>query len=173
MPHIVDDMQAAAAKAIEAMSEVAMVARGMHARAELMRHMRLTAQKVVDRPLDEAVRLVVEEWMQAWGLVGDAYRDLAEPLRRFTEAFCRDARAPSDGSGTAIAQALSDLETAFGRVGTTLSDEMAFRSGCAHGWWEMVVPVPDRVRRERPGVPRWQTGKAFWQTGAAPHCLVG
>ncbi len=150
-----------------------MVARRLHARAELMRHMRLTARKVVPQPIDEAVRLVADEWMQAWGLGGDAYRDLAEPLRRFTESFCRDARATSAVSEAAIAAALVELEDAFERIGTTLADEMAFRSGCAHGWWEMVVPVPEHARRERPTVPRWQPGKAFWETGAAPHCLAG
>ena len=173
MPHIVDEVQAAASKAIQAMQEVAVVARRMHARAELMRHMRLTARKVVDKPLDEAVRQVSKEWMDAWGLTGDAYTGLAEPLRRYTEAFCRDAREHSDVSEAAIATAATALERAFEVIGTTVADEMAYRSGCAHGWWEMVVPVPDQVRRERPQVPRWQAGKPFWETGAAPHCLAG
>ncbi len=173
MAHIVDEVQVAARKAIDAMQEIAVVARRMHARAELMRHMRLTARKVAEKPLDEAVRLVAGEWMDAWGLSGDAYKGLAEPLNRYTEAFCRDARDESEVSEAAIATAAIALEKAFEVVGTTLSDEMAFRSGCAHGWWEMVVPVPEKVRRERPGVPRWQAGKPFWETGAAPHCLAG
>jgi hypothetical protein len=173
MAHIVDEMQAAAAKAVGAMREIAIVARRMHARAELMRHMRLTARKVAQKPLDEAVRLVSEEWMQAWGLGEEAYKGLAEPLRGYTEAFCRDAREPSEISEAAIATASVTLEKAFEEKGTTLADEMAFRSGCAHCWWEMVVPVPEKLRRERPGMPRWQAGRPFWETGAAPHCLEG
>lgn len=172
MPHIVDEMLSAAGKAVEAMQETAILARRMHARAELMRHMRLTARKAASQPLDEAVRFVTQEWMQAWGLSGDGYASLVEPLRQLTEAFCKDSRAPSDASSMAIALALRTLEKVFEAIGTTLSDEMAFRSACAHGWWAMVVPVPDTLRRERPTVPRWQDGKPYWETGAALHCMV-
>jgi len=173
MTHIVDRMLDEAAQAVNGMREAAIAARRLHARAELMRHMRLTARKVMDRPVDEAVRFVTEEWMQAWGLGDDAYRGLAEPLRHYTEAFCRDARASSAATEAAIAAGLEELEGAFERIGTTLADEMAYRSGCAHGWWEMVVPVPEHARRDRPNIPRWQAGQPFWKTGAAPHCLAG
>ena len=173
MPHIVDEMQDEAAQAIRAMRETALRARHLHARAELMRHMRITAAKVMDRPVDDAVRFVAAEWMKAWGLDGDAYRDLAIHVRNFTESFCRDAHAPTATTGTAILSALAQLESALERVGTTLSDQMAFRSECAHGWWEMVVPVPGDGRAERPGVPRWAPGSAFWEIGPAPHCKAG
>ena len=136
------------------MRETALRARHLHARAELMRHMRITAAKVMDRPVDDAVRFVAAEGMKAWGLDGDAYRDLAIHVRNFTESFCRDAHAPTATTGTAILSALAQLESALERVGTTLSDQMAFRSECAHGWWEMVVPVPGDGRAERPGMPR-------------------
>jgi hypothetical protein len=45
MLHIVDEMQEEAAQAIAAMHEAALRARRLHARAELMRHMRTTAAK--------------------------------------------------------------------------------------------------------------------------------
>ncbi len=172
MPHIVDEMQDEAAQAIAAMRDAALRARRLHARAELMRHMRVTAAKVMDRPIEDAIRFVATEWMKAWGLDGDAYGDVAIHVRGFAEAFCRDAHAPTSATGIAIVSVVTRLESAFERIGTTLADQMAFRSECAHGWWEMVVPVPQGTR-ERPGVPRWQPGHAFWETGAAPHCAAG
>jgi hypothetical protein len=172
MPHIVDEMQQEAAQAIAAMREAALRARRLHARAELMRHMRLTAAKVKARPIDEAVRFVSTEWMKAWGFGGEGYADLAMHVRTFTESFCRDAHAHNAASSAAIANALAALEAAFERIGTSLADQMAFRSECAHGWWETVVPVPPDARA-RPGVPRWYPGVAFWNVGAAPHCAAG
>ena len=170
MPHIVDEMQNEAALAIDAMRKAALHARAVHARAELMRHMRVTAAKVADRPLDAAVGFVAAEWMKAWGLDDDAQRDLALDIRNFTAAFCRDTHAPTAATSAAILSATTRLEAAFSRIGTTLFDQMAFRSECAHGWWEQVVPIPRHERKERAEVPRWKPGQAFWEVGAAAHC---
>ena len=46
MAHLVEELQAEAARAIAAMREAALATRTVHARAELMRHMRTTAVKV-------------------------------------------------------------------------------------------------------------------------------
>ena len=170
MPHIVDETQNEAALAIEAMREAALHARAVHARAELMRHMRVTAAKVSDRPLDAAVGFVAAEWMKAWGLDDDAHGDLALAIRHFTETFCRDAHTPSSATSKAIRSTTALLEAAFQRIGTTLFDQMAFRSECAHGWWEMIVPIPQHERKDRADVPRWKPGQAFWEVGAAAHC---
>lgn len=170
MPHIVEEMQDEAALAIDAMRKAALHARAVHARAELMRHMRVTAAKVSDRPLDAAVGFVAAEWMKAWGLNDDAHGELALDIRNFTAAFCRDTHAPTAASSAAILAATTRLEAAFSRSGTTLFDQMAFRSECAHGWWEMVVPTPQSERVDRAKVPRWKPGLPFWEVGAAAHC---
>jgi hypothetical protein len=172
MPHIVDELLDEAAQAVRAMRHAALRARKLHARAELMRHMRLTARKVMDRPVEEAINFVSAEWMKAWGFNSDGYGDVAIHVRGFTESFCNDAHAPSEATSAAILTALTRLEGALERAGTSLSDQMAFRSECAHGWWEMVVPPP-ADNRERPKVPRWTPGRVFWEVGAAPECMVG
>ena len=43
-----------------------MRARTTHARAEFMRHMMLTTAKSTDRARAESIRLVVDEWLDAW-----------------------------------------------------------------------------------------------------------
>jgi len=173
MPHIVDDLLDQAAAAIVHMQQAALRARTLHARAELMRHMRGTAARNAGRP-DAAVK-IADEWMHAWGLGADAYSDLAAPFHDFTAAFCADAEAPSASSSAAIGAALDALEVALAGTGTTLADQMAFRSHCAHGWWEMVVPLPsDLPRGERyADVPAWRKGVAFWEIACATRCSGG
>ena len=173
MPHIVDDLLNEAQVAVAQMREAALRARTLHARAELLRHMRGTAAKNAGRP-DTRAR-IADEWMRAWGLGADAYPDLAAPFRAFAEAFCVDAEAPSAASSAAIGAALEALEAALVGTGTTLADQMAFRSHCAHGWWEMVVPVPaDLPHGERyADVPVWRKGVAFWDIACAARCRNG
>jgi hypothetical protein len=170
--HVVDDMLGEAAQAIEAMREAALNARRLHARAELMRHMRTTAAKMRARPLDEAAALVAGEWMKAWHIDGAVYAAIAEPVARFTRAFCVDANASTKTTQREIADAISDVEAALGSQGTSIADQMAWRSECAHGWWELVMPTPADLphRAERAGMPRYQPGTPFWDAGCAPHC---
>jgi hypothetical protein len=175
MPDFVDELQDQAQAAISDMRAAAVAARSAHARAELMRHMRLTATKATALPRGEAVRKVVGEWMAAWHLSEDAYPEVAAEMRTFTDAFCAHAEAPGTESNAAVRQAAAALEAALVRSGTTLADQMAWRSECAHGWWELVSPTPADLpgRTERPGVPRYESGKPFWETGCAPHCREG
>ena len=93
MTHPVDEMMDEARAAIARMKAAAVEARRLHARAELMRHMRGTAAKLHELSLEESVRKVAGEWMQAWSLTPDAYPDLALPVGRFVRAFCVDARS--------------------------------------------------------------------------------
>lgn len=158
MTHPVDEMLDEARAAIGRMKDAALAARRLHARAELMRHMRATAAKLADRPLDEAARTVAGEWMQAWGLAPDAYGALAADAERFVRAFCLDARGSDQQTQDAVRAAIAGLEAGFAAAGLSLPDEMAFRSECAHGWWRHVVPA------------RGAGGAPFWAEGAAPHC---
>ncbi len=173
MPHIVDDLLNEAETAIAQMRESALRARTLHARAELLRHMRGTAARHAGRP--DAAAKIADEWMRAWGVGADAYPDLAAPFRNFTEAFCADAETPSASSSAAIVTALEALDVALAATGTTVADQMAFRSHCAHGWWEMVVPVPsDLPRGERyADIPTWRKGVAFWDVACAARCRGG
>lgn len=171
MTHPVDECLAEADAAVARMKEAAIAARHLHARAELMRHMRTTAGKVVSRPLDEAVALVSHEWMKAWSLDAGAYPELAHDVTAFTAAFCADARGSTAQTQAAIRAAVVALEAGFRVVGTSLSDQMAFRSECAHGWWQSVVALPAELRAsDRRSIPRAGEDAPFWSAGAQPHC---
>ncbi|WP_406858129.1 hypothetical protein ABEG18_11135 [Alsobacter sp. KACC 23698] len=173
MPDLIDAMQDEAQAAIAAMKEAAIAARAVHARAELLRHMRTTARKVAGRDRDEAVAFVVGEWMNAWALAPEDAPDLAADMRRFTAAICAHGEGPDDATDTEMRAAFAGLEAACARAGVSLSDQMAWRSECAHGWWEAVSPVPPDLpgRKPRPGVPASRAGEPFWTAGAAPHCM--
>ncbi len=173
MTYFVDELQAEADKAIAAMQEAAIAARHIHARAELMRHMRTTAAKSKDRPKAEAVEAVVAEWMEAWHLPRSEWPHVARDMERFTEAFYDLAREPSDEADRRLREACEVLDAALAKEGTTISGQMAFRSMCAHGWWEAVVPTPADLpgRTERPTVPTPQSGKPFWEARCAAQCL--
>jgi hypothetical protein len=172
MRNFIDELQAEAGDAVEAMKTAALRARCVHACAELMRHMLLTARKVRTLPRDTAVATVVREWMTAWHLDDDAYPEVASEMRVFTAAFCAFAEAESDEADLALRQAAGALEDALGRAGTTLADQMAWRSECAHGWWELVAPTPEDLpgRTERSAIPGVRKGQAFWEAGCASHC---
>ncbi|HEY8565188.1 MAG TPA: hypothetical protein VIL65_06785 [Beijerinckiaceae bacterium] len=169
MPSHPDELQAQATEAITRLREAALTARHLHARAELARHMRTTAEKVRGRPRAEAVDFVTREWMQAWQLDAAANPSLAAEIQAYVAAVCADAEAGTDATDQSVRDAFSALEAGFLQLGTTLADQMAFRSECAHGWWALVVPVPDDLPA-RPGVPTLAPGQPFWEVGCARHC---
>ena len=158
--HPVDELLAEADSAIEDMRAASRKAARLHARAELMRHMRTTAAKVKDHPRDEAVAFVVQEWMAAWGLKDRAYPSLELEMRRFTMAFCADNQ---------ITAAIQALEAAFTAAGLDLADQMMWRSACAHRWWLLVNPAPESLITPA-SVPVLDVTREFWQTGCAAKC---
>ena len=173
MPHFVEQLQGEAAQAMTAMRDAAIAARHIHARAELMRHMRTTAAKSKDKPKAQAIELVVAEWMQAWHLPRGEWPHIAREMERFTEAFYEYAGAPSDAADAQVRAGCQALDAVLAKEGTSISDQMAFRSMCAHRWWEMVTPTPADLpgRTERPTIPALQPGHPFWETGCAEQCL--
>jgi len=172
MPHFVDQLQGEAVSAIAAMRDAATRARQIHARAELMRHMRTTAKKFMHKPKAEAVESVVAEWMEAWYLPRSEWQHVAVEMERFTAAFYDYAHDPSDAVDARVRATCEALDAALARAGTSISEQMAFRSMCAHGWWDMVVPTPADLpgRAERPGIPKWRAGQAFWEARCAAQC---
>ncbi len=166
MPHLVEDLQDQAAHAITAMRNAALAARSLHARAELMRHMRLTAAKSRDRPRAEAVRAVVDEWLGAWGLARDTWPHVGA-MDALTVAFHDYVRDPSDAKDKAVRAALDTIEAAFAQAGLPLDDQMAWRSICAHGWWADVKPAPPGRGR----ADRVDPGRPFWDKACRPECL--
>lgn len=158
--HFCETVQAEAEAAIAAARAAALSAARLHARAELARHMRSTADKVRDRPREEAVAFVVDEWMKAWGLDQTAYPGLTEEMRRFTAAFCAD-----DG----LKQAMEALDSAFFAAGLDLGDQMAWRSTCAHRWWLMVNPAPAAIPAQA-AVPDYDSSRPIWEIGCAVKC---
>ena len=145
--------------------EATMRARTLHARAELMRHMMLTTARSADKVRDQSIELVVDEWLDAWQRTRDNY-----PYVKTMEALagsCYDAlRMPNDKTDRAVREAFAALEHACVARGTTLADEMAWRSGCSHGWWSDVRPAPDGHYNERA-----RRSESLWERGCPPHCL--
>lgn len=172
MSHFVEDLQREAADAVAAMQSAALAARHLHARAELMRHMLTTARKVADKPKAEAVETVVREWMDAWNLGRSEWPHIAREMEVFTEAFHDYANAPTEAHDAALRRSCEALDAALAREGTSISEQMAFRSQCAHRWWELVVPVPADLpgAKARPSVPPLVEGTPFWEAGCADFC---
>lgn len=166
----VDELQAEAQAAIGRMRDAALDARRAHARAELLRHMRSTARKVKDQPRQAAVAQVVREWMEAWGMTHGALAGCEAEMRAFTAAFCEAAERPAEPSDRALRQATAALDTALAACGTTLADQMAWRSECAHGWWELVVPRPAGLAARERRPPKPDPEQPFWEAGCAEHC---
>lgn len=170
-----EELAAEAEGAIEAMRDAARTARVVHARAELLRHMIATARKVADRPRTEAVEAVVREWMAAWHLDRTAWPHLARDMEAFTAA-CIDlvlaTPAAVPAADAVLRDALAGLDAALDAAGTSLADQMAWRSECAHGWWQAVVPPPADMpgRRERAAMPRPEPDRPFWEAGCAAFC---
>lgn len=172
MPHFVDQLQGEATQAIAAMRDAALAARHIHARAELMRHMRTTAKKFMHKPKAEAVESVVAEWMEAWHLPRSDWPHIAVEMERFTQAFYDYAHEASDAADARVRAGCEALDAALAREDTSISEQMAFRSMCAHGWWDMVLPTPPDLpgSADRPGIPKWQPGRPFWEVRCAAQC---
>lgn len=172
MADYVEDLAAEAAAAIVAMQDAARAARAAHARAELMRHMLTTARKMAGRPREEAIAGVVGEWLAAWGLAGAQDAAVADAMGDLTAAFLDHAAGASAASDARLRVSAAALEAALSARGTTIADEMAWRSQCAHGWWDSVVPRPPDLSGSspRPHVPRPVEGRAFWDAGCAEFC---
>lgn len=172
MPHLVEELRADAEAAIAAMRAAALAARYLHARAELMRHMLTTARKVKDKPKADAVETVVREWMDAWNLDRHDWPHIAREMEAFTGAFHDYANGPDDAHDQRLRQSCDALDAALAREGTSISEQMAYRSQCAHGWWELVKPVPTDLagKKPRPSVPHREPGQPFWEVGCADFC---
>jgi hypothetical protein len=172
MGMFVDELQAEAAAAITAMQQAALAARHVHARAELMRHMLTTARKVMHRPKAEAVEAVVSEWLAAWNLDRHAWPHVAQEIEALTAAFHDLAHEPASANDAAVRACTAALDAALAREGTTISDQMAWRSQCAHGWWEAVRPTPADLpgAKPRPSIPERDKGAPFWEQGCADFC---
>lgn len=175
MPFFHQELANEAEAAIAAMKARAVAARALHARAELLRHMVTTARKFAGRTADEAVEGAVREWMEAWGLDRDEWPRLATEMKGLTQATRLFVATPSDTSDAAVRDAFAGLEAAFVAAGTTLADEMAWRSQCAHSWWGVVNPEPAGLKgaKPRPLIPPLDTGRPFWENGCADFCRGG
>ncbi len=170
--YFVDELKAEADIAIVVMQKAAKIARDLHAHSELMRHMLATARKVKDKPMAEAVETVVREWMDAWNLPRAEWPQLEQEMIIFTQAFHVFANRPDAEADLILRNACAALEAGFVREGTRLCDEMAWRSKCAHGWWEVVSPQPPAMTgsKPRPTIPAFEPGQPFWEAGCAPFC---
>ena len=166
MKHLVDELKAKADENIVAMRDAALRARDTHARAELMRHMLMTAAHVKQQPMADAVRFIVDHWLEAWGLARDSWPHVAQ-MEAFAAAFHAYAITPSHANDDAVRATCVRLELAFVAAGMPIADQMAWRSICAHGWWAHVRPPPPGKGRPESGAP----DRPFWENGCRPECL--
>jgi hypothetical protein len=166
MHHLVDELRAKAEANIAAMRDAALRARDTHARAELMRHMLMTASAVKDRPAADAVRFIVDHWLEAWGLARASWPHVAE-MEAFAAAFHAYAIEASHVHDDAVRATCVRLELAFVSAGMPIADQMAWRSICAHGWWAQVRPPPPGQGRPDHAGP----DRPFWENGCRPECL--
>ncbi len=166
MEHFYSEAKALADAAVAAMQEAALAARAAHARAELMRHMLLTAGKLQDKPRDAAKRQVVDEWLAAWALDRATFPHVAE-MEALALAIRDYVVSPDDAADRTVRAAWSAVERGFAGAGLALADQMAWRSACAHRWWGAVRPAP-------PGEGRRDTvwpARPFWDEGCPAQCL--
>lgn len=108
---------------------------------------------------------LAREWMQAWAL-GDGTAGLNAAARSFIAAHL-DAAAGLPDADAALADTLDALDHALATSGRTLTDEMAWRSKCTHGWYGMVRPPA--VMPQRPGIPALDLNQPFWTACCVPH----
>lgn len=166
MVHLVQELQDSAAQSVATMRDAALRARDAHARAELMRHMLMTASRVKDDPTEQAVRFIVDHWLEAWNLERTTWPHVPV-MEAFAAAFHAYASAPTDANDARIRSTCTALEASFTEAGMSVADQMAWRSMCAHGWWAQVRPAPEgrgRPDRDWPNRP-------FWEHGCLPECL--
>jgi hypothetical protein len=166
MADLAEELARASDAAIAAMRAAALKARAAHARAELARHMTMTARKAGARPRAEAVAWMVDHWLEAWNLDRASCPHVAA-MTALSEAFLDHFRAPGIATDPAVRAAFEALERTYAADGANIADEMAWRSGCAYGWWAEVHPPPPGVRR----ADRWTPERPFWDRGCPRHCL--
>lgn len=166
MNDFTSELRLAAEHDIAAARHAALRARAMHSRAELMRHMMLTTAKSTHESRDTSIRLVTDEWLDAWRRDRANYPYVAQ--MEALSGACYDAlTSPSPQTDAAVREAFAALETACAAHGTTIADEMAWRSGCSHTWWGDVHPAPNLPEyRERA-----QRSEALWERGCPRECL--
>lgn len=97
---------------------------------------------------------------------------IAAEIASLTGAFYDFAHDSSAENDAALRASTAALDAALAREGTTISDQMAWRSQCAHGCWEAVKPTPDDLpgAKPRPSMPAPVKGEPFWESGCAPFC---
>ena len=166
MTHFVAQLRREAEVEIDAMKRAALRARDAHARAELMRHMLMTADRVKTEPAASAVRFIVDHWLEAWHLDRGTWPHVAD-METFAAAFHAYAGDPNDAHDAAVRAAADRIEKAFADAALPLAEQMAWRSVCAHGWWALVRPAPPGRGRTDREWPR----EAFWADGCPAHCL--
>jgi hypothetical protein len=166
MNDFTSELKQAADADIAAARDAALRARALHARAELMRHMMLTTAKSTHKTRDESIALVVDEWLDAWQRGRANYPHVAQ--METLSGACYDAiRSPSPATDHAVRDAFAAMERACAGHGSTLADEMAWRSGCSHAWWGDVRPAPDSPEYR----DRARRSETLWERGCPQECL--
>ena len=103
--------------------------------------------------------------MNAWRLEGSGDPGLEAAMLTFTGAVLAYVDEPDAGQDAKLRAAIASLEGCFEAQGTTLADQMAWRSECRHGWWSMVCPMPGEAQGRTATSPA-----PFWEMGCPERC---
>ena len=165
MAHLVDELKAKADADIAAMRSAALRARDTHARAELMRHMLMTANTVKGRPAADAVRFIVDHWLEAWALTRASWPHVTE-MEALPPPFTPTRSRPATRTTTPcvdVHPARARLRR--GRDADRRPDGMAARSARTAGG--RGAPGAAGTRTHGLHVAR----RPFWEQGCRPECL--
>ena len=166
MTDFTTELKLAANAEVAAAREAALRARTTHSRAELMRHMMLTTAKSTDRPREQSIALVVDEWLDAWQRSRSNYA-YVQQMEALSGACYDVLRSPDTATDEAVRASFAELERACVANGTTLADEMAWRSGCSHAWWGDIRPSPPLPEYSE----RARRSESLFERGCPVHCL--
>ena len=113
--------------------------------------------------------------------VGQAHDPMPQPVLHGQDDYARLLAHPQPAPLVHVPTSAESLTLANGELGlalsadeidylsaagTTLADQMAWRSSCAHGWWGDVRPAP----AEGGYSTLAHRAESLWDRGCAPHC---
>ena len=166
MTDFTTELRHAAEADIGAARHAALRARAMHSRAELMRHMMLTTAKSTDKSREESIRLVTDEWLDAWRRDRTNYPYVA--LMEALSGACFDALTSTDAANRP--RRARGLRRARRRM-RLARHHARRRDGVAVG------VLPPMVGRRAPGADlpeyreRARRSESLWERGCPPECL--
>ena len=135
-----------------------------------------TSRFVLKALQDAGVGLTVRDY-QKQPPTADDLRDALDRLAMAPRDLLRRRNTPYDDLGLGDPVLTDDaliaaLDAALANQNTSISEQMAYRSQCAHRWWELVAPTPADLPGAKPrlSMPELKSSVPFWENGCADFC---